>query len=95
MTTSISNLAVLGLATYRVTKFILEDELASPVRNRIFKKFPPQSSKLGYLFTCSWCTSIWVGAGLVALDNASPLTGNAVKNILAASAITGLLDTRI
>lgn len=95
MSKSNADWALLGLATYRITKFILEDELAAPVRNKLFKKFPPSSTKVGYLFTCPWCISIWAGAGLVALDHASPAAGNVAKNVLAASAITGLLDTRI
>lgn len=95
MNKSIAQLAVLGLATYRATKFILEDELATPVRNKIFEKFPPQSTKIGYLFTCAWCTSIWVGAGLVALEQASPILGDNAQKVLAASAIAGILDTRV
>lgn len=93
MKNDIATLALLGLATYRVTKLILEDEIASPVRNAIFKKFNPRDTKVGYLFTCPWCISVWAGAGLIALDHVAPEIGNVTQKVLAASAITGIIDT--
>lgn len=92
---SVGALALLGLATYRVSRMLLEDEIAAPLRDKVFEKFPPHESKIGYLFTCPWCISVWTGAGLVALEYASPIIGEAAQKVLAASAISGLLDTRL
>lgn len=91
---SIGELALLSLATYRATVLVIEDEITSPVRDKVFEKFPPQSTKLGYLLTCPWCVSIWAGAGLLALEYAAPQIGNSVQKVLAASAVTGMINTR-
>ena len=45
-------LLVAGLATYRIARLIVKDEIFSKLRNAIWKKFPPERSKFGYLFTC-------------------------------------------
>jgi len=42
---------LLGLATYRVTRLITRDMVTAPLRNAFWKKFPPESSYLGYLST--------------------------------------------
>jgi len=62
---TITNLITTGLAAYRLTRLIIQDEITQDIRDKIFDRFPPQNTKLGYLFTCPWCISIWVGTGLV------------------------------
>ena len=37
-----------ALATYRITKLILDDKITEDVRNVVFEKFPPHEHKLGY-----------------------------------------------
>lgn len=91
---SLAAFTLLSLATYRLTKLVIEDELTAPLRNKIFEKFPPSSTKIGYLFTCPWCVSIWAGAGLIALEKSSPVLGEVSQKVLAVSAVTGMLDTR-
>jgi hypothetical protein len=56
---------ILALATYRVTRFLTTDHLFNGPREKIFNRFNPSESKIGYLFTCEWCMSIWVGLGFV------------------------------
>jgi len=56
---------VLALATYRVTRFLTTDHLFEGPREKIFNRYNPSQSKIGYLFTCEWCMSIWVGLGFV------------------------------
>ena len=80
-----------ALATYRLSRLITRDEILSPLRNRLWKRFPPETSKFGYLFTCMWCMSIWSASILV-------LSGIIIFKItlyfglvLAFSAVTGLL----
>lgn len=83
-----NNTAITALATYRVTKLLIEDEITEPVRSRIQEKFPPESTKIGYLTTCPWCVSVWVALPVYFLPKS-------VKTALAASAVTGLVSERI
>lgn len=84
---------IYALATYRVTRFFIMDDLFSPLRERIWVRFPPESTKIGYLFTCFWCLSVWIAVpatlgllfgGTIAL---------AIALIFALSALVGLLQT--
>ena len=47
------------LAGYRITRFIIEDVLPEPLRNKIWDRFPPHKG-IGYLITCYWCSGFWV-----------------------------------
>jgi hypothetical protein len=48
------------LAVVRLTRLATVDEITDPIRVWAFGKFGAQS-KIGYLMTCSWCMSIWIG----------------------------------
>ena len=50
------------LAVHRLTKLVIEDKITEQLRNKLFDKWPPQTSWT-YLITCPWCISIWF-AGL-------------------------------
>lgn len=54
------SLPAAGLAVYRISKLLIDDVIFETPREAIFKKFPPESTKIGYFFTCYWCTSMWV-----------------------------------
>lgn len=84
-------LTVLGLATYRLTRLIIRDELFSRPRDWFWKKFPPESSQLGYLLTCVWCMSVWTGSLIVISRIIIPEATQIVAFVLALSAISGLL----
>lgn len=81
---------VLGLATYRFTRLITRDEIVSDIRNKFFSRFPPETSKLGYLATCEWCLSFWVASLFVICFMISTVTV-LVLLPFALSAIAGLL----
>ena len=85
-------LLVAGLATYRIARLIVKDEIFSKLRNAIWKKFPPESNKFGYFFTCMWCTSVWVASLLVISRIIIPEATQVVETVLALSAIAGLLS---
>jgi hypothetical protein len=51
-----------ALAAKRITRLVVEDEILSDFRDWIWKHFPPESNKFGYLFTCHACTSVWAAA---------------------------------
>ena len=88
---SLIDLILLSLATYRATRLLTRDEILGGVRNKVFDRFPPNTSKLGYVFTCEWCMSIWVGSGFVLWSIISSTVFSTVALILSVSAVTGLL----
>ncbi len=49
---------VLILAAFRLTRLVVGDKFFEGLRTRTV------GSKLGYLLTCPFCMSVWVGAGL-------------------------------
>ncbi|MFD8725385.1 hypothetical protein ACFV2H_47475 [Streptomyces sp. NPDC059629] len=60
------NLTQFALAlgsTCRITRFVVKDTLAAGFRIWVADRFGDES-KLAYLVTCSWCTSIWVAGGV-------------------------------
>lgn len=82
------------VATYRLTRLIVRDEITADLREIVFKRFPPRTSKLGYLLTCTWCISIWAAGGIFTLRRLSPETADYVSGILAASAVVGIASER-
>lgn len=82
---------VLGLAVFRVTRFITRDHLTEPIRKLFWKKFPPESSYIGYLSTCEWCFSFWIGSAFVISAIINPSVAYTVATIFAVAAVAGLL----
>lgn len=80
-----------GLATYRLTRLVVKDEIFSRPRNWVWKKFPPEKNWFGYLFTCVWCTSIWVALLLLLSSIIIPVVTLGIETVLAFSALAGLL----
>ena len=88
---SVFDFIILALATYRATRLVIEDEIFYSLRNKIFNRFPPESSKIGYLFTCPWCASIWLGLGFVSWYTINADTARFFAVALGLSAVAGLL----
>ena len=80
---------ILGLATYRLTRLFTRDTIFESFRNWWWIKFPPHK-KLGYLLTCEWCLSIWLGSLVFVCYIINTVTVLVVAP-LALSAIAGLL----
>lgn len=90
---SLKDLVVLVLdfvSVYRLTKLIIDDEIMADVREKVWDRFPPESTRIGYLLTCPWCASVWAAAGLFALKRLNPEMAQYVSSVLAASAVTGI-----
>jgi len=81
------------LATYRLTKLVMEDKITEDLRFLIYSKLP-SDSKLVYLLNCPWCVSIWAGLVIFTLRKVSPDTADIVSGLLAASAVTGVVYTK-
>jgi hypothetical protein len=82
---------IYALAVYRSSRFIIEDVLPEPLRNKIWDRFPP-SHGLGYLITCYWCTSFWVATAFTIGYILIPSVVFYIALILALSATTGIIS---
>lgn len=91
----LADAAVDALATYRLTKLVLDDEITAPARDWVFERCDPQTTRLGYLLTCPWCVSVWAGGAVQLLRLASPRAADFTSGLLAASAVTGVLYERV
>lgn len=76
------NPLLLGLAAYRVARFVAVDELTRRARNRIIRWAyrgdldgddltadvfaDPDPPRVAYLVSCVWCLSLWVALALTA-----------------------------
>ena len=86
---------ILALMVFRITRFFLVDQLFAPVREKIWDSFPPESSMLGYFFTCSWCMSGWISFFAVIFYILFPSITLLVGCIFSLSAIAGLIAARL
>lgn len=91
---SLIHLISLILSTYRLTKLVNEDYLLKDFRQKVWTRYP-KNTKIGYLFTCPWCMSIWMAAGLLLIKQASPKFYDELCLLLTASAVTGILNERL
>jgi len=85
------DLAIAGLAVYRLTRLIVKDEVLSSLRNKVWNRFPPEKSSFGYLLTCPWCISIWAASLIQISRIIVPDATRGVEIVLALSALAGLL----
>lgn len=83
-----------ALATHRLTKLVIDDKITEDVRNKVWEKYPPDT-KVGYLISCPWCVSIYVGVGVAVLRQVAPGAWNPLSRALAASSITGLIEEKL
>lgn len=88
------SLPAASLATYRISKLIIEDVIFEKIREKIFSKFPPETTRTGYFFTCYWCTSLWVATLLTVGFILIPSVMLIVCLPFAISAIVGLISEK-
>ena len=87
---TVLELVIYCLATYRLTRLITRDVITEPLREWVWERKPPEKSKIGYLFTCDWCMSIWTASLLFTSSMITSAT-DVVATVLALSAAAGLL----
>lgn len=93
------------LATVRLTRLVLDDEITEPLRTRALDalihtgetrpELKPFTDKIEYLLSCPWCTSVWAGAAVFILRRYAPETADLVNGALASSLVTGVVYPRI
>ena len=89
---------VLSLAVFRVVRFLTKDFLIEGLRNRLWNRFPPETTKLGYFSTCAWCLGFWFSLVFFFCYTILPLQTLWISYVLALSTIVGWLaafDDRI
>jgi Protein of unknown function (DUF1360) len=97
------DLALLGLATFKASRTIARDKVASFVRDPFVEgdaytgedETPTRETELkqaiGELVTCTRCVGTWIGAGLASTQILAPRTGRLLTSVLAAGAINDWL----
>ncbi|MGL4998065.1 MAG: DUF1360 domain-containing protein [Cetobacterium sp.] len=85
---------LLALAAYRLTRLIVEDTIFERPREALFNRFPPESTKIGYLFTCYHCMGLWIATFTVVCYILIPTATIIAALVLAISAIVGLISER-
>ena len=98
-----TDLALLGLATFKASRTVARDKVTSFVREPFVEgeahegddERPVQTGDLqqaiGELVTCTRCVGTWLGAGLASLTVVAPRTGRLLTTVLAAGAVNDFL----
>ena len=55
----VKELALDALAAKRITRLVVDDAILDDAREKFWERFPPETSKLGYLPTCHSCSGFW------------------------------------
>lgn len=84
-------LIIYALATFRVSRLVIEDAVFETLRNKIWDRFPP-SHGLGYILTCYWCSSIYIATAFTIGYILIPSVMFYVALFLALSATTGIIS---
>ena len=100
---SATDLALLGLATFKASRTVARDKVTSFVREPFVEgeaydgedETPTHETELkqalGELVTCTRCIGTWLGAGLASMQILAPRTGRLLTTVLAAGALNDLL----
>lgn len=83
------------MAVYRLTLVIVEDVILNRARTWLWKKFPPENEGLGFIVTCTACSSIWTSTLMILMYTINQGTAMVVGGILAASAVVRLLTALV
>lgn len=90
------NYVILALAVTRITRLLTTDTIFSPLRDWVWRRFGnPGVSRIGYLFTCNWCTSIYVASLTVAMYKIAPVPTVTVSAVFAYSMVAGAILDRV
>lgn len=82
-------------AVYRVTRAVTRDSvpLTRIPRDAVRRRWP--DSDAATLVTCDWCVSVWAGFAVTAARALTPRAWDPIARALAASAVTGIVASRI
>lgn len=83
-----------ALATHRLTKLAIDDEITAPLREKVWERYPPHEHNIGYVLTCPWCSSMWIGLGVAVARTIAPSAWRPLSYALALSSLTSLIEER-
>jgi len=98
-----TDLALLGLATFKASRTVARDKVTSFVREPFVEgdaydgedERPTHETELkqalGELVTCTRCVGTWIAAGLASAQVLAPRTGRLLTTVLAAGAVNDFL----
>lgn len=70
-------MVILGLAAARLTQLVVDDEITSPIRDKVqVKAEAAPGSLIDWMDTginCHACSSVWAGGGVLAAEHAGPV----------------------
>ena len=85
---------ILCLATIRVTLLVTTDTITAKYREKIWEKYPPETSMYGYLITCNWCSSMYCATAIMSWYTLFGRAAMFVCAILALSTVAGFTANR-
>ena len=93
------DLAVDALATYRLTRLVVSDEITQPAIEHVSGSVQaawgkPAREWFDRLTSCAWCSSVWIAAGVVTARAVAPRAWAPVARLLAFSAVAGSIARR-
>ncbi|WP_053365594.1 DUF1360 domain-containing protein [Bacillus sp. FJAT-27245] len=100
-------LALIGLASFRLTRVIVYDKITEFIRAPFHEEriedgevyIVPKGKGIrkwiGELISCYWCTGVWVSAGLLAAYAYFPKIGIPAILLFAVAAIASIIETII
>lgn len=97
LSVSATGLTIGALATYRLTRLITRDTLTEPLRDAFWQRFPPETSRLGFIPTCEHCSAVYAAAAVTVLAVGTmpyvPRPVRTVSNVLLATlALSGAVS---
>ena len=96
-----AQLVVDALASYRITRLIVEDDITAPLREKVRHAAmrsvdsPGVAAKVNTLLSCPWCVGWWVACGVVAARKVTPRVWEPVATAFAFSAVTGIIAENV
>jgi len=91
---SVIDLIILALATTRITLLITTDTITERLRERIWRRYPPETSRYGYLITCNWCSSFYAATLVASMYRITEKPTMFVSMIFALSFVAGFVANR-
>jgi hypothetical protein len=62
-----AQLITASLATFRLTRLAIDDQITAPLREAVWRHSPPEDNGLGFVFTCPHCASIYAALAAAVL----------------------------
>lgn len=84
------DLVIRGMAVARLTQLVVEDEITSPIRDKVDElakasgKYEGPWNPVDTAINCSACTSVWAAGGVLTAEAAGPV-GRFLVKVLALS----------